>query len=420
MAWWIEATWAHCGAIVRQDDGAIVYETEYADARPLLSWLLGLGDAAELIEPAELRERLAGQLRHLEGLLDGEPPTAEAGAAACWRCRQWRRRRSTADWRVEVDRFTRLYGADHLPVAELLGEADAVLDIAAVRADLGASAEELRADVRLLNRVNFGADAHLPRRVQQAARQDQRDVRPDRTRLLRGRRRPRRCRPIRCCWPSSSSAASCRRPPARLSPAPPTSSAPHAGTPRLRQSDSSGARRQDPRRRQRGHRRPASARDRVLDGGHGQGQPAHGGAVPPRPQPRRVVLRVPVSYRRRQRGVFRVATTKSAEPLDEELRRRSRWKSSCTGAKASPPRKLCPPHRHHLVQLRSAPLGRGAPAGTGAGGRFVPRRAALRGRALAVSSLLPAIRRQGAPRGAPGSGLPTCALTVRRLLALYA
>src|SRR5450759_1588144 len=101
MAWWVEAHWGHCGAIERQEGGGIVYSTPYADARPLLGWLLGLADAAELLEPAKLREQLGAQLRRLDGLLDAEPPQAPpvrpAGAA----------RSTTGAWRSTVSRDSR-------------------------------------------------------------------------------------------------------------------------------------------------------------------------------------------------------------------------------------------------------------------------------------------------------------------------
>ncbi len=162
MAWWVQAHWSHCGTIVVQDDGGIVYETPYADPRPLLSWLLGLADAAELLEPAELREQVAAQLRRLDDLLDAEPPEAPpakpAGRDAAVDGR--RRHRSAEDWRVEVDRFTRLATLTTY-LLQSCGEDEALLDVAAIRAALGVSAEQLRADVRLLNLVNFGADGAL-------------------------------------------------------------------------------------------------------------------------------------------------------------------------------------------------------------------------------------------------------------------
>jgi len=70
------------------------------------------------------------------------------------------RRRPAGDWHVEVDRFTRLTAlTTHL--LRSCGDDEALLDVAAIRAALGVSAEELRADVRLLNLVNFGADGAL-------------------------------------------------------------------------------------------------------------------------------------------------------------------------------------------------------------------------------------------------------------------
>ena len=161
MAWWVEAHWGHCGTIARQEGGGIVYSTPYADPRPLLGWLLGLADAAELVEPAELREQLAAQLRRLDGLLDADllqaPPLRPTGRDAAG---GRRRRRPPDDWRVEVDRFTRLATLTTYLLRSCAGD-EALFDVATIRADLGVSAEVLRADIRLLNLVNFGGDGTL-------------------------------------------------------------------------------------------------------------------------------------------------------------------------------------------------------------------------------------------------------------------
>jgi len=156
MAWWVEAHWAHCGSIETQPDGAIVYETDYADARPLLTWVLGLAEAAEVLGPAALRGQLVEQLHRLDALYDGAPPEAAGAASAPPAAR----RRRGDDWRVEVDRFTRLTALTTYLIGSC-SEDEALLDVARIRADLHISAEELRADVRLLNLVNFGADGAL-------------------------------------------------------------------------------------------------------------------------------------------------------------------------------------------------------------------------------------------------------------------
>ena len=160
MAWWVAAHWAHCGTVEQLDDGAIVYETPYADARPLLSWVLGLGDEAELLEPAGLRTRIAGELDALEALLDAPAPERSGKAPAVAKASAGRRRRPDDDLKVEVDRFTRLTALTSYLLRRCKDD-EALLDVADVRADLGVTADELRQDVRLLNLVNFGADGAL-------------------------------------------------------------------------------------------------------------------------------------------------------------------------------------------------------------------------------------------------------------------
>jgi len=120
--------------------------------------VLGLADEAELLEPPDLRARLSGQLDSLAALLDAPAPERPARRVTATPPRP-RRRKADADLRVEVDRFTRLTAL----ASYLMQRCDdqAVLDVAQVRADLGVSAKELREDVGLLNLVNFGGDGLL-------------------------------------------------------------------------------------------------------------------------------------------------------------------------------------------------------------------------------------------------------------------
>jgi proteasome accessory factor C len=162
MAWWVEAHWAHCGAVTRLDDGDIVYETPYADARPLLGWILGLADDAELLEPHDLRARLRAQLERLATLLDAAPPERPAPGKRTAPAQARNRRRRTGDdeLQVEVDRFTRLTALAAYLLRRCDGD-EATLEVAEVRAALGVSDKDLRADVKLLNVVNFGGDGCL-------------------------------------------------------------------------------------------------------------------------------------------------------------------------------------------------------------------------------------------------------------------
>jgi len=167
MAWWVEAHYAHCGRITPGTDGGLVFETAYAEARPLVSWVLGMGAAAELLEPAELRDELVAQLRRLRGLLDAPAPAPPAAGDECAatgggdRRPRRDRRRKAADWHVEVDRFTRLTALTTYLLRHCDREGEGLLPVDLVCRDLELTPKELRDDVRLLNLVNFGADGAL-------------------------------------------------------------------------------------------------------------------------------------------------------------------------------------------------------------------------------------------------------------------
>jgi predicted DNA-binding transcriptional regulator YafY len=152
MAWWVEAHWAHCGAVAEGADGSIVFTTEYADTRRLLSWVLGLAEAAELLDPPELRAELRARLSALRTLLASPVPELADSPAPAVTPRPGGRRRKTDDWHVEVDRFTRLSTlASYL--LRSCGEDEADVRVADVCAALDVSAKDLREDVRLLNLV---------------------------------------------------------------------------------------------------------------------------------------------------------------------------------------------------------------------------------------------------------------------------
>lgn len=154
MAWWVEAHWRHCGAVEAQDDGSIVFVTDYADERRMLSWVLGLAEAAELLDPPALRDRLRERLVALRRLIASPvPEVAGAPAAAPAAARGGRRRRRTAgDWHVEVDRFTRLSTLASYLLTNC-GRDEADLQVADVCAALDVSLKDLREDIRLLNTV---------------------------------------------------------------------------------------------------------------------------------------------------------------------------------------------------------------------------------------------------------------------------
>jgi proteasome accessory factor C len=162
IAWQVERHFGRFGTVRPVDDGAIVFATEYADARLLAAWVLGLGEHAGVLAPAELAaevaERAARVAERHEGAFEtaptrGRPPLAaaeeeSANAAAS--------RRETA---IRPERFARL-----VTLASVLieaGRAGRRLQLDDVLERLQVSEAELREDINVLNVVNFGGGSYV-------------------------------------------------------------------------------------------------------------------------------------------------------------------------------------------------------------------------------------------------------------------
>ena len=155
MAWWVQAHYSHCGELTPQRDGSILYETGYGSTREMLSWVLGLGEEAEIVSPPDLRAAAATQLSLLRRRLLDPPRPEPTGKGAG----PIPKPAPAGDWHVEVDRFTRLTAL----ATYLLQRCDdlATFPVTEVCRDLGMTVADLKADVRLLNLVNFGGDGSL-------------------------------------------------------------------------------------------------------------------------------------------------------------------------------------------------------------------------------------------------------------------
>jgi proteasome accessory factor BC len=140
--------------------GGVVFETEFSDSRQIVSWVLGLGPQARILDPPELveeaEERIALVVERHRGEFETAPPA--------------RRRRSSApeeevdengkgDSPIRPERFARL-----VTLAGILIDAarDArKLDVAELCERLHLSEQELRQDIDVLNVVNFGGGSYV-------------------------------------------------------------------------------------------------------------------------------------------------------------------------------------------------------------------------------------------------------------------
>ena len=147
----------HAGQSTHTDDG-VIFETEYSESRQLLSWVLGLGDQAGIVEPDELA---AEARERLELVVERHTGTWEIAGKS-------RRRRAAAqpddsddrdDSPIRPERFARL-----VTLAGILIDAarDArKLEVAELCQRLQISEQELRQDIDVLNVVNFGGGSYV-------------------------------------------------------------------------------------------------------------------------------------------------------------------------------------------------------------------------------------------------------------------
>jgi proteasome accessory factor BC len=146
----------HAGEVSEADEG-VIFETDYADSRQMIAWVLGLGEQARIEAPDELadeaRERLELVIeRHGQPLEPAEPVKA-------------RREPELDDDEdghespIRPERFARL-----VTLAGLLIEAARQaqkLDVRELCETLQVTEQELRQDIDVLNVVNFGGGSYV-------------------------------------------------------------------------------------------------------------------------------------------------------------------------------------------------------------------------------------------------------------------
>ncbi len=168
IAWQVERHFGRYGRFEDADeDGERVFVTSYANPRALLSWVLGLGEHARLLGPAELVEQLEQRLDLLEERHAGEPELAPArGArgddghsAAAARDAEEPGDEGRPDAAIRPERFARL-----VTLASILieaGRAGRTPEVSEVCERLQVSEHELAEDISVLNVVNFGAGSYI-------------------------------------------------------------------------------------------------------------------------------------------------------------------------------------------------------------------------------------------------------------------
>ena len=146
----------HAGEVTQTDDG-VVFETDYADSRQMIAWVLGLGEQARIEAPDEL----AGEARErLELVIERHGQPIELAPAA--RARREKAVEDDDDGHespIRPERFARL-----VTLAGILIDAARQarkLDVRELCETLQVSETELRQDIDVLNVVNFGGGSYV-------------------------------------------------------------------------------------------------------------------------------------------------------------------------------------------------------------------------------------------------------------------
>ncbi len=165
IGWQIERHFGRYGEMTAADDGSgdRLFTTEYADARQLVAWVLGLGEYARLVAPSELVEELEKRLgllveRH-EGELELAAPVATVAGDVGAEAESNGSGRGRESAAIRPERFARL-----VTLASILiraGRESRRLSAVEVREALQVSEQELEEDIGVLNVVNFGAGSYV-------------------------------------------------------------------------------------------------------------------------------------------------------------------------------------------------------------------------------------------------------------------
>ncbi|HEU4700836.1 MAG TPA: WYL domain-containing protein [Conexibacter sp.] len=166
IGWQIERHFGRYGEMRPADDGSgdRIFTTEYADARQLVAWVLGLGEHARLAGPSELVEELEKRLTLLVERHEGElelPAPLAAGSGADLNAEaeangNGRGREAAA---IRPERFARLVTLASILIQN--GREGRRIPAAEVREALQISEQELEEDIGVLNVVNFGAGSYV-------------------------------------------------------------------------------------------------------------------------------------------------------------------------------------------------------------------------------------------------------------------
>jgi proteasome accessory factor C len=160
IAWWVDQMFGNQGEYEERADGSALFRTEYGGEREIVSWVLGLGAEAEVLEPPALRDAAVAALELLRTRHSTKPrrrakplprvaETAPADDAD-----------DPSERVVPVERISRLLALMTRLLAACGRSYEAEVPCSALRSELNLTQEALEEDLTLLNLINFGGGCY--------------------------------------------------------------------------------------------------------------------------------------------------------------------------------------------------------------------------------------------------------------------
>ncbi|HWI22458.1 MAG TPA: WYL domain-containing protein [Baekduia sp.] len=159
IAWQVERHFGRFGEIRTEDNGDVVLTTDYSNARQIASWVMRLGENAQVLAPPELAEEVADRVELLARRHETDLELAPTAPLSDQHVEPDSGGGSRSEAAIRPERFARL-----VTLASILIEAgrrDERLNAAEVCERLQISDAELTEDINVLNVVNFGGGSYV-------------------------------------------------------------------------------------------------------------------------------------------------------------------------------------------------------------------------------------------------------------------
>ncbi|HLA81996.1 MAG TPA: WYL domain-containing protein, partial [Thermoleophilia bacterium] len=158
LGWWVSRLQPHVQLVRDDEDGCSYYSVPFADAEVLLSWVVGLGGCGELVDPLDLRAKLAKSLAWVAENHAGDPPRVPAVHESPIEEREAAPKPSAEPIEpIAPERLARAISLMQYLADERRPE---FITWNTLHEDLGLARAEIEPDLALINLVNFGGGTY--------------------------------------------------------------------------------------------------------------------------------------------------------------------------------------------------------------------------------------------------------------------